>query len=75
MCLDVLLQVILAPETLIAHRAAEGAEARVDSLVPGELLVAGEGLAAVRVVALEGTLAWREERQRGKLLISLISLS
>lgn len=53
---DVLLEVVLPAEALVAQRAREGARPAVDAAVAGQLLVAGEALVAAVVVAGEGPL-------------------
>jgi hypothetical protein len=54
----VLLEVVLAAESLAAARARVRSESRVDPAVASQLLVARERLAAAVVVALERTLTW-----------------
>lgn len=56
-CLDMLLQMILASKAFIAYRTAERPQACVDSFVSGELLVASECFIAIGMVTLEWTLA------------------
>ncbi|KAJ8868673.1 hypothetical protein PR048_030212 [Dryococelus australis] len=57
MCPRVLLEVVLAAETLAARGAGVGPQPRVDPLVASQLLVPRERLAALRRVALERPLA------------------
>lgn len=60
----VLLEVVLAAEALAARGAREGPQPRVDALVAGQLLVAGEALAAALLLALERPLTWGTQQAR-----------
>lgn len=57
MRLHVLLEMIATTELLAAGAARIRSQSGVDALVPGQLLVACEGLAAGFHVALKGSLA------------------
>jgi hypothetical protein len=58
--LGVLLQMVAATEFLAAGGATVGTDSSVDSLVAGELFVAGKGLAAVGFVTLERSFACKK---------------
>ena len=56
----VLLQVVLAPKTLAAHRACVGPQSRVYALVTCQLFVAGEALAAL--ITAKGSFACNSKK-------------
>ena len=62
--LEVFLEVVLASKRLFAHAAGVRFDARVDALVPRELLVAREFFAAARLGALERSLAYTTKKKR-----------
>lgn len=65
---DVLLQMVLPAESFIAHRTGEWSKSAVDAFVASQLLVTGEGLAAVWMVAQKWSLACK------KRSVSLVSI-
>lgn len=71
--LHVLLEMITTAELLAASAARIGSETRMDALVPCQLLVACEGLAASFHVAFEGSLACKSKENIEKLVKPLES--